>query len=214
MPKIRLLITDRHRIVRQGLQRLLAEQEDMEVVAEAGQHAEVLAAVREHEVDVVVLDLSLPGRDGVETVARLRDLLPALKIIVTKLDGDDVHVARAIRAGADGFISKDHAAEELATVIRQLVRGGICLCPSRSVCLAMADRDPDPDAALHARLSNREYKIFQMLVTGMRGVEIARELCLSSKTVSTHKSNVLRKLNLERTGDLYEYALKHQLVAS
>jgi len=209
---IRLLIADDHRIFLQGLRRLLTDHSDLQVVAEAANYAEVIAAVRSRNLDVALLDLSMPGRDGAEMIGHVKALKPALKILVLTMHKEDALVMRALRAGTDGYMLKENAAEELVDVIRQLVRGGRYVCPEIAERIALAIPGGAREEAAHARLTEREYKVFQMLVTGKRGSEIAQELCLSEKTVSTHKAHVLRKMNLNNSAELIVYAVKHQLI--
>lgn len=210
---IRLLIGDGHRIYRQGLRRLLADFDGIEVVAEASNCGEVVGAVRAHEIDIAVLDPSIPGRDGIELVARIKEMNPALKVLSMSISGDETYVVRTMRAGSDGFMTKDHGAEDLIAVLRQLAHGGVYLCPAIARLVAEPVLCRDCDRAPHTLLSDREYKVFEMLVAGKRGFEIANELSLSEKTVSTHKSHVFKKLNLAKSCELFMYAIKHQLVA-
>ncbi len=210
---LRLLLADDHLIFRQGVRRMLDDHPDIEVVAEASSYSEVLEAVRSKEIDVAVLDLSMPGRDGVEMISRVRALKPGLKVLVMTMHVDESYVLRTIRAGCDAYLTKDHSAEDLVAVVRQVARGGIYVCPSIAQRMGPQSYPKDAGDAPHTRLSDREYKVFQMLVAGRRGTEIASELSLSEKTVSTHKTHVLKKLNLENASELMLYAIKHQLVA-
>jgi DNA-binding NarL/FixJ family response regulator len=210
---IRLLVADDHRMFRQGLTRLLADQDGIEVVAQAATSAEVLDALREHTVDLAVLDLSMPGRGGADLITRVKSLKPDLRILVITMHGDDPYVTQALRAGADGYMTKENAAEDLIRAIRRVAAGGRYVCSAVAERLATGIATRAEGNAAHALLSDREYKIFEMLVSGKRGWEIADELSLSEKTVSTHKSHVLRKMNLTNRTELVLYAIKHQLVA-
>jgi DNA-binding NarL/FixJ family response regulator len=210
---IRLLVADDHRMFRQGLTRLLADQEGMEVIAEAATSAEVLDALRVHTIDLAVLDLSMPGRGGVDLITRVKSLKPRTRILVVTMYGDDPYVTQALRAGADGYMTKENAAEDLVRAIRRVAYGGRYLCPSVAEGLATGIATRTEGNAAHASLSVREYKIFEMLVSGKRGSEIADELALSEKTVSTHKAHLLRKMKLTNRTELVVYAIKHQLVA-
>lgn len=209
---IRVLIADDHRIFLQGLRRLLADHDDMTVVAEASNYAEVISAVRTHDIDVAVLDLVMPGRDGAEMIARVKALKPGIKTVVMTMHKEEASVFRTMRAGTDAYILKDYAAEELFAVIRRVARGGRYLSPEIAEQIAMAVPRTTTAEPAHTRLTDREYKIFQMLVAGKRGSEIAQELSLSEKTVSTHKIHVLRKINVSNRTELVMYAIRHQLV--
>lgn len=210
---IRLLAADDHQIFRQGLKRLLSDHDDLRLVAEAANCAEVIDALRVQEVDVAILDFSMPGRDGAELVSHAKSLRPEMSILVMTMHGEEPFVSQALRAGADGYITKENAAEELIHAIRRLASGGRYVCPAVAEQLARGISTPEQGELRHTRLSGREYKIFEMLVAGKRGWEIAQELSLSEKTVSTHKAHVLQKMNVTNRTELLLYAVKHQLVA-
>jgi two-component system invasion response regulator UvrY len=209
---IRLLVADDHQIFRQGLKRLLADHDDLSLVAEAADCVEVVDALRAQPIDVSILDLSMPGRGGVELIGYARSLQPAMHILVMTMHGVEPFISQALRAGADGYITKEHAADELVQAIRRVAGGGRYICPSVAEHLARGIAAHEPGDLRHTRLSSREYKIFEMLVAGKRGWEIARELSLSEKTVSTHKTHVLQKMNVSNRTELLLYAVKHQLV--
>jgi DNA-binding NarL/FixJ family response regulator len=210
---IRLLIADDHPIFREGLARLLRDYDDFDVVAEAGNYAEVISAIRVTPIDLAVLDLSMPGRDGIELIGHLKDLQPAIKVLVITMQSGDTSAVRALRAGADGYMTKESAATDAVSAIRQIVRGMRYVCPGIAARLALGISSNSVGKKAHESLSDREYKIFEMLVAGKRGAEIASELSLSEKTVSTHKTHVLRKLDLHSSCDLVRYAIRNNLVA-
>jgi DNA-binding NarL/FixJ family response regulator len=209
---IRVLVADDHRLFVQGLRRLMEDDLGMSVVVEAGSYAEVIQAVRTHALDVAVLDLSMPGRDGAEMIAHVKSLRPSLKIVVMTMHDEFVLVTRALRAGADAYMLKGCAAEECISVIRQVACGGRYVSPGIAERIVFASTQAPGDEPAHTRLTDREYKVFQMLIAGKRGAEIAQELSLSEKTVSAHKVHVLRKMNLSNRTELVVYAIKHQLV--
>ena len=209
---IRLLVADDHQIFRQGLIRLLSDEADMEVVAEAADHASALEAMREHRVDVAIVDLSMPGRGGVDLITRAKALKPSPRILVMTMHDEDHYVTQSLRAGADGYMTKENAAEELTLVIRRLYKGGRYVCAAVAERLALGIGAPEQTERPHAILTDREFKIFEMLVAGKRGYEIAQELSLSEKTVSTHKVHVLKKMNVSNRTELVRYAIRHNLV--
>lgn len=209
---IRLLLADDHRMFREGLRRLLSDQADLEVVAEASTSNEVIEAVRVHEVDVAVIDLTMPGRCGAELIARAKSLRPEMRILVLTMHDEDPYVTQSLRAGADGYATKEIAAEEMHGAIRRLHAGGRYLCPAVAEKLALGVAMNTRGLTPHSRLSHREYRVFEMLVAGKRGWEIATELSLSEKTVSTHKVNVLKKMNLANRTELVRYAIREQLL--
>jgi DNA-binding NarL/FixJ family response regulator len=210
----RIMIADDHRIFREGLARLLGDHEDFEVVAEAANAVDVLAALRLHRVDIVLLDLSMPGRDGIELIGHLKSIRPILKILVVTMQTGDFAAVRALRAGADGYVTKENAAEDVMGAIRQIMRGTRYVCPLVAERLALGMAIGTGGRKAHECLSDREFRVFEMLVAGKRGAEIANLLALSEKTVSTHKTHVLRKLDLHSSSDLVRYAIRHQLVAA
>jgi DNA-binding NarL/FixJ family response regulator len=210
---IRLLLADDHQIFRQGLIRLLADHADLQVMAQAATCAEAVEAIRAHPIDVLVLDLSMPGRGGIEIISHAKQLRPGLRVLVMTMHGEEPYVTHALRAGADAYMTKEDAADDLAAAIRRVAAGGRYVCSAVAERLALGIANHDDGERPHARLSEREYRIFEMLVAGKRGCEIANELSLSEKTVSTHKAHVLRKMNATNRTELVLYAIRHQLVA-
>ena len=209
---IRLLIADDHQIFRQGLVRLLADHDDMVVVAQAADSAGVIEAVRANPIDVLILDLSMPGRGGVELIAHSKAVRPGLRVLVMTMHGEEPYVTQALRAGAEAYMTKEDAADELTLCIRRVAGGGRYVSSAVAEGLALRIASHDDGEQRHSHLSEREYRIFEMLVAGKRGCEIARELSLSEKTVSTHKAHVLRKMNVTNRTELVLYAIRNQLV--
>jgi DNA-binding NarL/FixJ family response regulator len=199
---------------REGLCRLLSDHSDLQVVAEASTCAEAVDAVRTKEVDVAILDLTMPGRSGTDLIAHAKSLRPAMRILVMTMHDEEPHVTQSLRAGADGYATKEISATEMNMAIRRLHGGGRYLSSAIAERLALGIATHDNGDSRHARLSDREYRIFEMLVAGKRGWEIAAELSLSEKTVSTHKINVLKKMNLANRTELIRYAIRQQLVAA
>ncbi|MGN6525768.1 MAG: response regulator [Burkholderiaceae bacterium] len=210
---IRLLLADDHRMFREGLRRLLTDQPDMQVAAEAATAVEVLEALRLHQIDVAVLDLSMPGRAGPELIAHAKSTRPSVRILVLTMHDLEPHVTQSLRAGADGYATKDIPTADLEGAIRRIHAGNRYLSPAVAERLALGVAMNPGGNPQHARLSDREYRIFEMLVAGKRGWEIASELSLSEKTVSTHKINLLRKMNLANRTELIRYAIRERLVA-
>jgi DNA-binding NarL/FixJ family response regulator len=208
---IRLLIADDHLLFRQGLRRLLEDEADLEVVAEAANCVAVVDAVRNHRVDVAVLDLTMPGRSGADMIRQVKAVSPHVCILVLTMHSEEAIVMAALKAGANGYMTKEDAADELVSVIHKLAHGGRYVCQQVAESIAFGMSCPDGDKPLHSRLSARELRILEMLTAGKRGSEIANELSLSEKTVSTHKANLLRKLNLHNSAELVVYAVNHGL---
>jgi DNA-binding NarL/FixJ family response regulator len=212
MPTIRILLADDHLLFRQGLKRLLIEHSDFEIAAEAATGQEVIDALGDHPVDVAILDLSMPGVEGADLVSRVKALHPCVKTLVMTMHGEETYVMQALRAGTEGYMTKENAAEELVLAIRKLAAGGKYVCPAVAERLTFSFSAEPSGKPRHASLSPREFRVFEMLVAGRRGSEIAQELQVSEKTVSTHKAHLLRKMNLGNQAELVLYAVKHRLV--
>ena len=208
---IRLLIADDHTMFRQGLRQLLAEQPDLIVVAEASNCNEVIDCLRKHSVDVAILDLSMPGRDGVELIQYVKSLWPALPLLVLTMHSHEQYASKVLKAKASGYVTKDCAAEQVVVAIRRLAKGGEYISPNIAERLALQFTRCKVSDQPHTSLSDREFKIFEMLSQGKTGTQIASELSLSKKTVSTHKVRLLKKMNLHSEFDLVHYAIEHRL---
>ena len=209
---IRVLLADDHVIVRAGLRELLADTGDVTVTGEAGNGQEVLASVRKHDYDVLVLDMSMPGRSGIELIRQVKDEKPKLRVLVLSMHAEAQYAVRAIRAGASGYLTKDSAADQLVAAIRRIAAGGAYVTPETAERLALDFNRPAEDAAPHTLLSDREFQVFQMIVAGRTIGDIAQALSLSVKTVSTHKTRIMEKMNLDNQSALVRYAVRHKLV--
>jgi DNA-binding NarL/FixJ family response regulator len=202
---IRVLLADDHKIVRDGLKRILASQEDMQVAGETAGGDETLALVRANDYDVAVLDMSMPGLSGLDLIKRLKIEKPKLRILVLSMHGEQQYAARALKAGASGYLNKDSAAEQLVGAIRKIAGGGVHIGEAAAAGLVAAQRAP------HEALSDREFEVLRLLVEGLGPTEIGEKLHLSVKTVSTHKTRILEKLQIGSTAELVRYALDHRL---
>ena len=208
---IRVLLADDHAIVRNGLKEILESTGDIIVVAEATNGHEALARVREIEVDVAVVDLSMPGRSGVELIKLMKAERPKLRLLVLSMHSEEQYAVRAVRAGAAGYLTKESAADELVAAIRRIAGGGAYISPETAERLVLASNS-GAEGPPHTQLSNREYEVFRALVEGRSVTDIAATLNLSVKTISTHKSRILEKMALSSQADLVRYALRHNLV--
>jgi two-component system, NarL family, invasion response regulator UvrY len=208
---IRLLIADDHTLFRQGLRQLLAEQTDLKVVAEAANHIEIFEQLRKSLIDVAIIDFSMPGRDGAELIEEIKSFKADLPVLVLTMHSHEQYASRTLKAGASGYITKDCAAEQVVSAIHKLAQGGHYVSPHIAERLAMQFARKGDSEAPHTSLSDREFKIFEMLVQGKTGNQIAEELSISKKTVSTHKVRLLKKMNLRNDFDLFNYAIEHRL---
>jgi len=208
---IRVLVADDHALVRQGLRQVLAMTAEFSVVAEAKNAWEVIERVRQGGVDIVLLDMSMPGPSGVELIQRLRSEAPQVPVLVLSMHVEVQIAARAIKAGASGYVTKDSEPELLLEAIRQVGRGGKFIDPTLATRLVF-DVGHAAEQQPHASLSNREYQVFLALVHGRGLVDIAEELTLSPKTVSTHKFRLMQKLGVDSISELVRYAIRQGLV--
>lgn len=208
---MRLLMADDHAIVLGGLKQLLAREEDIEVAGEAANGQQVLDALRRSRFDLVLLDMHMPGPSGIDLIVRIRMHDPQLPILVLSMQ-DDLHVARAaFKAGACGYLTKDNEPEVLMAAIRKTAAGGRFIDPMLADQMVF-DRETSCLDPAHEQLSTREFQVLSLLSCGTSINEIARDLRLSSKTVSTHKARLMRKLNFRSDADLVRYGLERGLV--
>ena len=207
---IRIVIADDHAIVREGLKRIVAAGEDMEVLAEAAEGAQVMQRVRELEFDVLVLDLSMPGRSGMELIRLAKAEKPRLRILVLSMHQELQYAVRAIKAGASGYLTKESAPGELVLALRKIAGGGAYVTSEVAEQLALGAM-PGGSEAPHEALSPREFEVFRQLAAGMSVTAIAGRLNVSVKTVSTHKANLMQKLSLQNQSELVRYAIRHGL---
>lgn len=208
---IKLLVADDHPIVRDGLKQILAETDDLGVLGEAANGQEVLQRVRAEDWDVLLLDLSMPGKSGIELIKQLKKERPKLRILVLTVHEEHQYAVRAFKAGAMGYLTKSSPSAQLIAAIRKVAGGGVYVSPVLAEKMALALM-PTTEEPPHTLLSDREYEIFQMLVAGKTTTEIAQQFSISVKTVSTHKSRIMEKMQMTNQAELIRYALHHHLV--
>jgi two-component system, NarL family, invasion response regulator UvrY len=208
---VTILIADDHAIVRDGLKQILARTGDLLVGGEARDGHDVVRLVRERDWDLLLMDMSMPGRNGIELIKQVKAEKPKLPILVLSMHQEHQYAVRAIRAGASGYLNKDSAAELLVSAIRKIVDGGVFISEAAAQLLAR-DTMRGPEAPPHTLLSEREFEVFRMIVHGKTVTDIAAELMLSVKTVSTHKTHVLEKMRLNNQAELVRYAIEHALL--
>ncbi|MFF7399890.1 response regulator [Achromobacter sp. NPDC008082] len=208
---ITVMLADDHTLLREGLRRLLEQAGDISVQGEAGNGAEALTLLGQRAWDLLVLDMSMPGRNGVDLIRQIKSGHPDVPILVLTMHGEQQYAIQAIKAGASGFLTKDSAAEELVQAVRKVAGGGRYLSPSLAESIAF-ERQDKTDALPHLLLSDRELSVFHHLASGLNNSDIARRLFLSVKTVSTYKSRILVKMNLRNQTDLVRYAIRHRLI--
>ncbi len=209
--KRNLLIADAHPLIREGLKSILAREVDLSVYAEAGDGAELMEKAGDPEVDVLVTEAELPGDFSVDRLSDLKRRRAALRILVLSRFPEHVYGVRAIKAGADGFVSKDCLPETLVSAIRRVAAGQKYISEAVTDQLVAFFGRP-LDRPLHAALSNREYQVMCMMASGKRMKDIAWELCLSVKTINTYRARILGKMALQTNADIIRYALRNRLV--
>lgn len=208
---IKVLVADDHAVVRKGLRQILAETSDILVGGEASSLPEVRQKVHEGRWDVVVLDISMPGGSGIELVSELRKLGPTPRFLVLTMHPEDQYAVRAIRAGAAGFLTKESAPEKLIEAVRKIAAGGRYVSADLAEVLASVVAG-ESTGAPHERLSDREFEVMKLLASGKTVSQVATDLGLSVKTVSTHRTRLLKKMNMTTNAELTHYAVKNRIV--
>ena len=209
---MRVLVADDHAVVREGLKRILTQDAAIQVVAEAEDGAAALQRVREMELDVVVLDMSMPGRGGLETLQELKRLWPRLGVLVLSMHPEDQYAVRVLREGADGYLSKESAAEELINALRKIHGGGKYVSPTLAERLALTV-ERGFEGPPHERLSTREFQVMVLLAEGKTVTQIGDDLHLSVKTISTYRARILEKMGMRNNAELMHYAIEEGIVS-
>jgi DNA-binding NarL/FixJ family response regulator len=209
---IRVVVADDHTILREGLKGLLRAAGDIEIAGEAADGTEVLQRIRGPDFDVLLLDMSMPGKSGTELIRQVKAERPRLRILVLSMHEEHQYAVRAIKAGASGYLTKESASAQLVTAIRRVAAGGAFVSAEVAEQLALSAM-PAAEGPPHETLSDREYQVFQRLVAGTSVTDIATELNLSSKTVSTHKARLMEKLGVTNSAELFRYAMRHRLAS-
>lgn len=205
---IKIVIADDHAVVREGLKRIISSAHDMAVVGEAANGTEVMQQVRDLEFDVLVLDLSMPGRSGMELIKLVRCEKPKLRILVLSMHEELQYAVRSIKSGASGYLTKESAPAQLMQVLRKVAGGGAFISTGVAEQLALGSL-PGSSCAAHERLTDREFEVFRLIAIGMSVTDIAGRLNLSAKTISTHKANLMQKMSLQNQSELIRYAIKY-----
>lgn len=209
--KFRVLLADDHTIIRDGLKQILADTHDLAVAGEAANGLEVMQRIRDANWDVLVLDISMPGRSGLELIHMIKDEKPELPILILSMHHEEQYAVRAFQAGAAGYLTKESDAELLVSAIRRVANGGVYISEKVAELMVRGIR-PANKPLPHNLLSDREYQVFNLLVIGRGLTEIGAELSLSVKTISTHKTHIMQKMGLTNTAELIRYAIAHGLV--
>lgn len=208
---INILIADDHAVVREGLKQIISERPDMKVTAEASSSYEVLELIDKNSFDVVVLDIAMPGRGGLEVLREIKHRRPRLPVLILSMYPEEQYAVRVLKAGASGYMTKESAPHELINAISLVSKGKKYISPSLAERLAL-DLGISTDKPLHDSLSDREFQVMCMIASGKTLKEIAEQLSLSIKTISTYRSRILQKMNMKSNAELTHYAIKNHLV--
>lgn len=208
---IKVCVVDDHAVVREGLKRIIAENPGMAVTAEAGDGHEALRILKSEPCDVVLLDITMPNKSGLDVLKELHAESPRLPVLVLSMHAEDQYAVRVLRAGAAGYLTKETAPAKLVQAIRKVIRGGKYVSSTLAEKLVF-DLGGDPSKAPHEVLSDREYQVLCMIASGKTVTDIAEELALSVKTISTYRVRILEKLNMKNNAELTRYAIKEGLV--
>jgi len=209
---MKILLVDDHAIVRRGLQQILSDEYSDLVFGEAENAADALNQVMRSEWDVVILDISMPGRSGLDVLKEIKREQPKLPVLVLSIHPEDQFATRVLRAGAAGYMTKESAPEELVTAITKVIEGGKYVSPTLAELLAEDLERDITGLAPHRKLSDREYEVLRMIASGKSVSEIADDLTLSVKTISTYRARILDKINMKSNAELTRYAIKNGII--
>ena len=208
---IQVIIADDHPVMRHGIKRILEEEADMQVVSEAANGQELLQKIEQSPCDCVLLDIGMPGRDGLDALAYLRRNYPKLPVLILSVYPEDQFGPRVLKAGAAGYMNKESACDQLVKAIRKVCSGGKYVSPALAEKIA-GDLAADNNVPPHEKLSVREYQVMRLIASGKTVGQIARELCLSEKTISTHRARILEKMEMKNNAQLTYYGIHNNLV--
>lgn len=210
MNKIQILIADDHAIIRDGLKQIFSDTDDIVVAGEAANGHEVMVKIRQRDWDVLLLDMSMPGKNGFDLIRQIKSEKPVLPILILSMHAEEQYAVRALRAGASGYLTKESDSELLTAVIRKVAAGGVYVSAELAEQMAR-DCMPNAEPIPHSLLSEREYQVFLMMISGHSLTAIADQLSLSIKTVSTHKTRIFQKMGMTNMTELFRYAVAQNL---
>jgi len=208
---IKVIIVDDHLIVREGLKQIISDTSDISVVAEASNGQEAINKIRNYDCDVLLLDISMPGRSGLEILKEIKSELPNLSILILTMHPEEQYAVRVLRAGASGYLTKESAPDELIEAIRKVSDGGKYISSTLAEKLAF-NLEVDTGKPFHQTLSDREFEVMCMISSGKTVTEIADEMSLSVKTISTYRTRILDKMRMKTNAELTYYSIKNDLV--
>lgn len=208
---IKVLIADDHSVVRRGIKQILSEESDIQVLGEATNSEEIFSQLYDHEWDLLILDLTMPGKSGLDSLIELKQRKPDLKVLVLSMHPEEEIAIRALKTGASGYLNKDSVPGELLRAVRKVSEGGKYISTSLAESIYMSI-EKDHNKFPHEDLSDREFQVLCLISSGQTLSQIANELSLSVKTISTYRTRILEKMNLKTNVELTHYSIKHKLV--
>jgi two-component system invasion response regulator UvrY len=211
---IKIMIADDHSVVLRGIKQILSEEKDMTVLGEASNADEVLSMLFKEEWNLLILDVTMPGKNGLDALIEIKQRKPELKVLILSMHPDEEIAVRALKTGASGYLNKDSVPGELIKAIRKVMSGGRYLSEDLAQTIAYSSIDKDNYKSIHDALSEREFQVMCLIASGNSLTQISEELLISIKTVSTYRTRILEKLNLKSNVELTHYAIKHKLVVS
>jgi DNA-binding NarL/FixJ family response regulator len=209
--KLRVFITDDHGMVRKGLRQILEESEDIEVTGEASDYGGLVAGLKQHPCDVLLIDVSMPGKNGIDSLKQVLKDYPAVRALVVSMYPEDQFALRALKAGASGYLTKTSGPEKLLEAVREIAAGRKYVTPELAQALAQSVTGGG-GRPLHETLSDREFQTLRLIAAGKKLSQIADEMALSAKTVSVYRARLLEKMKLRNNAELTRYALENNLV--
>ena len=208
---IKILVADDHTLVRKGLKQILLDTPDVEIVEEASNGPEVISKINDNDYDLILLDIALPGRSGIDVLKQLKYIKPDLPVLMLSMYPEEQYAIRSLKAGASGYLTKESAPEELIDAIKKITIGKKYITSTLAERLAY-EIEVNSDKSLHESLSDREYQVFCLIASGKTVKEIADKLSLSVKTISTHRARILQKMHMKNNVQIIRYAIKQNLV--
>jgi two-component system invasion response regulator UvrY len=210
---LRILVVDDHPVVRQGIMRIIEETQDMRVTGEAESGSEAVKKLKDQEYDMVLLDISMPGSDGLDVIREIKKLKPNLPVLILTIHPEKYYGLRMLQAGASGYLTKQNAPFELIEAIRKVSQGGLYISDSLAQLLVASKKSGEGKPG-HEKLSDREYQIMYMIASGKKVKTIADELCISVKTIHVHRRHVLEKLDMTSNAEIIHYAIQNGILES
>jgi DNA-binding NarL/FixJ family response regulator len=207
----RLLIADDHPVVREGLKKIFEKEPSFRIEGEARTGQEVINKIRKNEFDLVLMDITMPGKNWLEVLKELKAEFPKLPVLIVSMHKEDEYILRALKAGAAGYLNKDSIMTELVAAVKKISQGGRYISPELAERV-LFQLDQDPEQLPHKALSDREYEVLCLIAEGKSTKEIAQDLFISENTVGTYRSRILEKMRLRTTAELIRYAVRHDLV--